>query len=447
MILVGSQRGGASNLAAHLMNLKDNDHVTVQELRGFVAENLKGALTEASAISKGTKCKQFLFSLSLNPPKDADQSIEDLIRAVDRAEEKLGLTGQPRALIIHEKNGRRHAHAVWSRIDPAQMKAINLPHFKTKLNELSKELFLENSWELPDGYKTNGWKNPLNFSLAEWQQAKRLDLDPREIKQVFQNAWAQSDEAKSFRNALEEHGYYLAKGDRRGVVAVDLQGEVFSVARWANVKTKELNARFGIESGRRKDRDQAPEQQVDLPGVAEVQQTLKTRLSSKLRQHMKDTRKEQAEELKPLVDARNERVLDQREERKDFEEKIRRRWTEETKIRASRLRHGFRGVLDILTGRASIIKRNNEKEAYQCHLRDKAQREDLFDAQMKERRDLDAPIQELRQQHRTDRMNLARRIAQVLKLRPPKYRTPEQQQEQDPHAQTNRCAPGLDFDR
>ena len=72
------------------------------------------------------------------------------------------------------------------------MKAINLPHYKNRLNALSKELYLENGWELPNGHCENGWANPLNFTLAEWQQAKRLDLDPREIKQLFQAAWRSS---------------------------------------------------------------------------------------------------------------------------------------------------------------------------------------------------------------------------------------------------------------
>lgn len=60
MILVGSQRGGAGNLARHLLNDKDNDHVSVHELCGFTARDLKGAFEEAHAISLGTNCKQFL---------------------------------------------------------------------------------------------------------------------------------------------------------------------------------------------------------------------------------------------------------------------------------------------------------------------------------------------------------------------------------------------------
>lgn len=104
MILKGSQRGGARAMAAHLMNLDENDHVEIHQLRGFVEqEDLRGALTEAEAISKATHCKQFLFSLSLSPPETENVSIQEFEAAIDRAEETLGLKGQPRAVVFHEK--------------------------------------------------------------------------------------------------------------------------------------------------------------------------------------------------------------------------------------------------------------------------------------------------------------------------------------------------------
>lgn len=117
MILKGSQRQGARLLAVHLMNRRDNDHVSVADLRGFASGDLFGAMAEVEAIAKGTNCRQPVFSLSLNPPKGADLGMDDFVAAADRAETALGLDGQPRAIVIHEKDGRRHAHAVWSRID------------------------------------------------------------------------------------------------------------------------------------------------------------------------------------------------------------------------------------------------------------------------------------------------------------------------------------------
>jgi len=99
MIIVASQRAGAYALADHLLNDRDNDHVELHDVRGFVADDLRGALTEAYAISKGTQCKQYLFSVSLSPPQEAYVEIEAFENAAKRIEEKLGLTDQPRALM------------------------------------------------------------------------------------------------------------------------------------------------------------------------------------------------------------------------------------------------------------------------------------------------------------------------------------------------------------
>lgn len=115
MILEGNVRGYGSELAHHLLNPRDNDHVTVHAIEGFVADDLFGAFAEAEAISQATQCQKYLFSLSLNPPPDADVSIESFEEAIVAAENKLGLIGQPRAIVFHEKSGRRHAHCVWSR--------------------------------------------------------------------------------------------------------------------------------------------------------------------------------------------------------------------------------------------------------------------------------------------------------------------------------------------
>src|SRR3546814_202812 len=136
MILVGNQRGGAKNLAMHLLK-QENEHVHVHDLRGFASDSLVSALNESYAISRGTRCRQFLFSLSLNPPPHENVGTEEFEKAVERVENDLGLAGQPRAIVFHEKHGRRNAHEVWSSIDEGQMQAVALPLTKTKLSAIS----------------------------------------------------------------------------------------------------------------------------------------------------------------------------------------------------------------------------------------------------------------------------------------------------------------------
>ena len=246
MILKGSQRGGAQALALHLLNSRDNDHVELHSVNGFIAEDLSGALQEIHGISRASKCKQYMFSLSLSPPQDAVVSDQGFLAAIEQSMAKLGLSGQPHVVVFHEKNGRRHCHAVISRIETAEIKAINLPFYKERLCELSRELYLSHGWDLPKGHENRAQSDPLNYTLEEYQVAKRAKRDPKKLKALLQNCWAQSDSKHSFEAALHEAGFALCHGDRRGFVALDRDGNIYSLSRWLGVKSKDLRARIGL---------------------------------------------------------------------------------------------------------------------------------------------------------------------------------------------------------
>ncbi|MEL6583915.1 MAG: relaxase/mobilization nuclease domain-containing protein, partial [Pseudomonadota bacterium] len=256
MILEGNQRASGAELARHLMNLRDNDHVSVHGLRGFVEDDLFGAFAEVEAISKATKCEKYLFSLSLNPPPDQSVSIDVLEQTIEQAEAQLGLSGHARAIVFHEKNGRRHAHVVWSRIQPDALKAVTMSHYKRKLFALSKELYRTHGWEMPDGFKRKEDRDPNTYDRTEGQQAKREKRDAAALKAMFQDCWARSDSRTAFEAALKENGFLLARGDRRGFVAVDGAGKIWSLSRWCGVKPGVMRARLGPEA--------------DLPSVDEV---------------------------------------------------------------------------------------------------------------------------------------------------------------------------------
>jgi hypothetical protein len=238
--------------------------------------------------------------------------------------------------------------------------------------------------------------------LAEWQQAKRLGLDPRELKQVFQSAWAQSDGLKSFRSALEAHGYYLAAGDRRGFVAVDLRGEVFSVSRMCGVNTKALSAKLG-----------SPDR---LPSVADVTSANAERLSIRMRELLQISKEEQARAIEPLLEERTQIKASQQQERARLKLLQEQRWQEETQARQGRFRKGFAGLLDRVTGRAALMRKENELAALAAHQRDEAQRERLREAQFEDRRDLQSRIDACRKTQREQRMQAARQVAFLLEL-------------------------------
>lgn len=46
-------------------------------------------------------------------------------RTADVLEEELGLQGHPRAIVLHEKDGRVHVHVVWQRTDIETMTLVS----------------------------------------------------------------------------------------------------------------------------------------------------------------------------------------------------------------------------------------------------------------------------------------------------------------------------------
>ncbi len=386
MILQGNQRGGARDLALHLLK-DENEHVEVHELRGFVSENLVSALNEVYAVSRGTKARQFLYSLSLNPPKSENVTINDFEEAVEQVEDRLGLSGQPRAIVFHEKNGRRHAHAVWSRIDTVNMKAIELPYTKLKLKEISRELYLKHDWEMPAGFLDSRNRDPRNFTLQQWQQARRIGKDPRQIKKDLQDCWAISDTQASFQQALKERGYWLARGDRRGVVVLDHRCEVFAVAKWVGIKAKQVRAKIP-------DPDK-------LPSVTDA----RGRIAETMAKRLGELANQQAKVITGRLDEIETQRVQMASRHRQAREKLRsyheERQVSEVKQRQDRYNRGLRGLLDRFTGKHKKIKQINEQETLSAALRDRDERDSLVFSQLEERRTLQARIERLKRFNHT----------------------------------------------
>ena len=385
MILKASQRAGGMQLAVHLLKTQDNEHVEIHEISGFVADDLIGAFKEAHAVSLGTRCKQFLFSLSLSPPETAKVPVEVFEKAIAEIETKMDLVDQPRAIVFHEKEGRRHAHCVWSRINIDQMMAINLPHYKLKLRDISRQLYLEHGWQMPRGLMNSKERNPLNFTMAEWQQARRAKQDPRAIKEMFKECWAVSDSALSFASALEERGFYLAKGDRRGHVALDWRGEVYAISRWVDIKAKDVRAKLG-------DTD-------TLPSVDETKTRIAERMSDKLRGFIAETERQFERRENRLNERRLKLVGRHRQERERLRLDQASRKIEETGTRAARLPTGLKALWFRITGKYRKIATENEIETARCETRDRTERQQLIESQIRERRALQYEIMQL-QNHR-----------------------------------------------
>ena len=373
MILHGNARGGSAALAHHLLRTDHNDMVDVHQVRGFMSDDVHEALMEVEALAQGTQARQHLFSMSFSPPKGANISTEDFEKAADRAEVALGLEGQSRILIFHEKgdNRDRHMHGIWSRIDVAEMRAIPLPFNRLRMRDLSRSLFVEHGLEVPRGLIDRNQKHPLNFTMEEHQHAKRIGKDIRSIKADLQNAWAASDDAGSLTHALDERGFKLCQGTRRSYLVVDHQGEFFSLPKGLGLKTKDVRARLGDET--------------KLPSLAETRAGIAQSMLKKLDEWNTQTVNEQQRQKTQFAQARTQLIERQRSERAAYMKAIEQREVREAKARQSRFRSGIGGVWDRLSGRHATLKKEIERDALAALARDRTEKDAFILRQINER--------------------------------------------------------------
>jgi hypothetical protein len=286
MIPKASQRGLGQDLATHLQNAYDNEYVEIAEVRGAVARDLHGAFAEWEVCAHAmTGCRNYLYSLSVNPDPAQGQLTRAQYRDyIDRVEGKLGLSGQPRAIVFHIKEGREHCHVVWSRIDTEHGKAVHQPFDRQKLMMVTRQFAREHGIILPEGMvpdagRERGKKKSLSLYEKHQQDATGLTKEER-IRQVT-DAWRRSDGARAFVRALEELGYVLATG-KRPYVLVDLYGEMNALPKLIDdraVRTRDICAFL--------ERDFPPE---SLPSVDEAKA-----LVAQHRQAIEDFKKAQGQ--------------------------------------------------------------------------------------------------------------------------------------------------------
>jgi hypothetical protein len=270
VIIKGNPRCDAAFWAGHLMRTDQNESVSLSEVRGLSGSSVKTCLAELEAIAQGTRTKNGFYVASLNPRDDERLTPEQWELAADTLERQLGLDGQARFVVEHEKEGRTHRHVVWGRIDPDTMKAIPAD-FNYQKHELAARAIEQELGLAPVDsvlVKDRGTERPERRP-KDWEGFRAADtqIDPQAMKAEITALWQTADSGLAFKSALHEAGYILARGDRRDFCVIDAAGDEHSLARRiSGVKAAEIRARMGdvdrdglpsVEAARQMARDAA----------------------------------------------------------------------------------------------------------------------------------------------------------------------------------------------
>ena len=225
MIAKGNLHGSGVRLARYLSSAGDNEKAEVAELRGFVYSDIESAFRVTEAIAAGTRCENPFFHVQVRNPKNEVLTRAQWRHVADRIDTKLGFANQPRAMVFHVKDGHEHMHLAYDRIDAEIMKAIDPGLFKNKLKEACRELEKEfGLTRVRNNRGSDSEHDTARVLRSEFEQARRLGTDLREIRSNIRKAWEAASNGSEFVSALNKKDYVLARGDRRDYVIIDEAG-------------------------------------------------------------------------------------------------------------------------------------------------------------------------------------------------------------------------------
>jgi len=251
-------------LGRHLARTDTNECVRVLELQS-ARISPQAAFEDWQTVAEGTRGRKGLYHANIDPDPKYPMTEQQFMRAADVLEEQLGLTGQPRCVVLHEKGGRAHIHVVWQRTDIDTMTLVSDSNNYHAHERASQQLEREFGHEhVPGKHAKRDREAQADMPIAEvrhdeWQQHERGGLNHRERKQQVTALFEASDNGPAFKAALEDAGYVLVRGDKRGFVLLDEDGKAHSLSRQLpGVKAAELRAFMGGVDP------------ASLPGVAEA---------------------------------------------------------------------------------------------------------------------------------------------------------------------------------
>ena len=229
MVIKGARRGGAKQLADHLLRRDTNESVFVREIENHPTttpndDALKNALKHMEHEARSKHRERTLYHCILALQKGETLNQKQLKLAVDTLANNLGLAGHRRVIVEHRKDGRQHFHVVFNLINPHTDKIAWLSWSRRKQWQTARDL------EQKFGLKPLFAKGR---SSRQWehQRGKRSGIDPLNVRKEVTAIYRASRTGREFAANLEKAGYVLTKGRNNSYVIVDRAGDLHGLMR------------------------------------------------------------------------------------------------------------------------------------------------------------------------------------------------------------------------
>ncbi|TGE04615.1 relaxase/mobilization nuclease domain-containing protein [Hymenobacter fodinae] len=248
MLLKGNTRG-AGSWAEYLFK-NTNDRAQVLDIRGTsFPDSLAQSILEMSLTGAQAGSTKPFMSVSINPSPGEDRTMtyEQWLRSADIAEKWLGLEGQRRFVVLHEKKGkdgepRTHIHVGWERYSREDGKLISDSHMRHRLVQAKIQMELE-----------FGHKRTKDYDRQHYAIAKRIEAELE-----AQGRMAKREVADRFA----ENSPDISKRETTRQERVDRVARLFS-DNVPDPADKESNLRRILEDQEKRDRERDQGQEPD----------------------------------------------------------------------------------------------------------------------------------------------------------------------------------------
>ncbi|MDO6430917.1 relaxase/mobilization nuclease domain-containing protein [Flavitalea sp. BT771] len=227
MVTRGKIRGQGRQLADYLLRQGENDNIRVLQIKGTSQNaDLRKSLVEMSLTTElSGRTKKGLYQVVVNPAPTESYCMtdQDWIRAAEILEAETGFTGQPRAIVLHEKENRIHAHIVFQRYSFERGKMIT--------NRFSR-------------FAQNRARQTMEKEFGHLRTSQ-FNLDRPALRKTLAFLWQEARSGEEFISLASKNGLTIAQGDDRPFAVITPGGIAFDLVRETKgVKTKQFREKF-----------------------------------------------------------------------------------------------------------------------------------------------------------------------------------------------------------
>lgn len=216
----------------HTVNLPTEDPQKAINWMAYTAYHAGKIKQEAGIKNTGKKSTAgpvYSYSLAWSPEQQPTQ--DDMLTSVLETLQILKLQDHQALIVAHNETAHPHVHVICNLVSPRDGR-IKAPAY----DHLSLSAWAENK-EKEDGkiYCEERVENNRKRREHARDERQLAMIKHREEKlrmaEKIDALYRASDSGKAFQAALEQEGFTLARGDRRGFTIVDGSGKIHSLAR------------------------------------------------------------------------------------------------------------------------------------------------------------------------------------------------------------------------